>query len=125
MGAVQSLIPVGITVNTGDAANRIAVGMSMVLSFDTAMVAGIINGPAKSTMDDLLVKAALLDVPSDGLEFKQSQAIAALNAYTELILDCWDKGARTEEEIADLLAQLENRKGILGDKIYAKISRDD
>lgn len=125
MGPVQSLIPVGITVNTGDATNKIAMGMSMVLSFDSAMIAEIINGPAKSTMDDLLVKAALLDVPPDGLESKQSLAIAALNAYTELILDCWDKGARTEDEIADLLAQLQNRKGTLGDKIYAKISRDD
>lgn len=130
-GGVHATLNLGIEPDetTGDAMNRVggmvAMGMSMISSLDPAMVAGVINGPMKSLVDHCLVQAALVNPSPDDLESKHGPAITAVNAYTELILDCWDKSARTEEEIADLLAQLENRKGSVGERIYAKVSGAD
>lgn len=98
---------------------------SMLSSVDRAEVSKVVNGLLKPFADSFLVQAATSGMSPDDLKSKHGPAITAVNAYTELILDCWDKSARTDEEIADLLARLESRQGSMGERFYAKVSGSD
>lgn len=98
----------------------VADNLSLLSSLDPRQVSDAVNGPYKSLIDTCLVSAAVLPFGTD-VKLKHGPATTAVDACAELFLNHWDKNARTQAEIQDLLSRLENRTGSLGDRIYSKI----